>query len=255
MVNEEVFALWDALSDYPAAQTDRALSHLLHELCLQLGAQDAYWIGAVRVNEPPEGDPYRGWRPLRVHYLNGEPQAEEISQRLQRTIMRGELVDPVTEHTRQAGEFRVRTLRELMPPAFFRSEHFQATYTTRGITDTLFVVVPINSDAESYFGFHRCGGEAFSPAQQQLAGTALRAIRWFHSQLFLSHGLQIADSPLPPSHRRVLHQLLTRDSEAAIARHLGLSPATVHTYVREIYRSLGVSSRAGLAALWLGGSA
>lgn len=253
MVTEDIYTLWDRLADYPAAQSDRALENLLGSLAGLLGAEDAYWVGAVRVDDPVEGDPYQGWRALRAFSLKNEPHTREIRETLQRAMERGEVVDPITVHIRQAGEFRVRTLSELMPPAFFESEHYHFAYGARGITDTLFVVVPLNGDAEAYFGFHRTSGVAFSAADRELAGTALRGLRWFHRQLFLSHGLRIGDSPLAPAHRRVLHELLTEDSEAAIAERLGLSPATVHTYVQKIYRCLGVRSRAGLAALWLGG--
>lgn len=252
VIRDDILALWDALADYPAWEMDAALDHLLATLCTMVDAHDAYWIGAVRVDEPELQDPYHGWRPLRTSYLNREPRSEQISQRLTRAVQRGENIDPIAVQIRYAGHFRVHTLRDIMPAAFFDSEHFDQVYRSRGINDTLFAVFPLNADTEAYYGFHRTNGEAYSPEEYQLAGTALRAIRWFHRQLFLSHGLLIAQTPLSPAHRRVLHCLLTRDSEATIAEKLELTPATVHTYVRDIYRGLGVRSRAALTALWLG---
>ncbi len=42
-------------------------------------------------------------------------------------------------------------------------------------------------------------------------------------------------------------------SSKEIAKATGLTPQTVHTYVKEIYRRSGVRSRAQLLAKWLGG--
>src|SRR5262249_27693718 len=54
--------------------------------------------------------------------------------------------------------------------------------------------------------------------------------------------------PLSPAERRVLDLLLQGDSERQAARRLGVSQHTVHNHIREIYRQLGVHSRAELMA-------
>lgn len=51
-----------------------------------------------------------------------------------------------------------------------------------------------------------------------------------------------------PRERETLDLLLTGVSERAIAESLGLSPHTVHEYVKRIYRRTGVASRAELMA-------
>lgn len=53
---------------------------------------------------------------------------------------------------------------------------------------------------------------------------------------------------LPPRVRPVLRCLLQGQSEKQVARTLGLRPNTVHSYVKLIYRDLGVNSRAELLA-------
>lgn len=50
----------------------------------------------------------------------------------------------------------------------------------------------------------------------------------------------------------MLALLLTDRSEKLIAADLGVSPSTLHTYVRDVLRKFGVSGRTGLLALWLG---
>jgi DNA-binding NarL/FixJ family response regulator len=48
--------------------------------------------------------------------------------------------------------------------------------------------------------------------------------------------------------RQTLRRLLSGDCEKQIALRLGVSPNTVHVYVKAIYRAYGVSSRGELLA-------
>src|SRR2546423_767168 len=57
--------------------------------------------------------------------------------------------------------------------------------------------------------------------------------------------------PLPRRQRQVLSCLQSGGSEKQIAARLGVSPHTVHTHVRAIYRRLGVRSRGELLSLWI----
>lgn len=56
---------------------------------------------------------------------------------------------------------------------------------------------------------------------------------------------------LPPRHAQTLRRLLAGDSEKQIALHLGVSPHTVHVYVKALYRRFDVSSRAELLARFI----
>ncbi len=51
---------------------------------------------------------------------------------------------------------------------------------------------------------------------------------------------------LPPRVRQTLGRLLAGDSEKQIAAKMGLSPHTVHCYIKALYRSYEVSSRGEL---------
>ena len=53
---------------------------------------------------------------------------------------------------------------------------------------------------------------------------------------------------LPPRLRQTLQRLLAGDSEKQIAGRLGVSPHTVHVYVKGLYRHYGASSRGELLA-------
>jgi DNA-binding NarL/FixJ family response regulator len=57
---------------------------------------------------------------------------------------------------------------------------------------------------------------------------------------------------LSPRLRQTLTRLLEGKREKEVAGELGLSPTTVHGYVRALYRHFGVSSRAELSAHFLG---
>lgn len=57
---------------------------------------------------------------------------------------------------------------------------------------------------------------------------------------------------LSPRMEQTLRSLLNGDSEKQVATRLGVSPHTVHVYVKAIYRKYGVSSRGELLARWVG---
>jgi DNA-binding CsgD family transcriptional regulator len=57
---------------------------------------------------------------------------------------------------------------------------------------------------------------------------------------------------LSPRMRQTLERLLVGDSEKEIAARLGLSPHTVHVYVKTLYRRFNVSSRGELFAVVTG---
>jgi DNA-binding NarL/FixJ family response regulator len=57
---------------------------------------------------------------------------------------------------------------------------------------------------------------------------------------------------LSPRMRQTLERLVAGDSEKEVATRLGVSPHTVHVYVKSLYRRLSVSSRGELFAVVAG---
>jgi DNA-binding NarL/FixJ family response regulator len=57
---------------------------------------------------------------------------------------------------------------------------------------------------------------------------------------------------LQPRLKKVMKLLLEGDSEKQVAFKLGLSPHTVHEYVKNLYSELEVSSRGELLAQFVG---
>ena len=253
-----VHALWDALADFPAAQSDAALAYLKETLCGWLGADHALWVGAVRVTSGAAArrDPQHGWRIRASRHLR--PTAAG-AKRIRRGMWEQDTEPPMTSRAMLASAgtaFRVRTLHDGLVDlaAFRRTAHYRLFYEAIGVRDRLFAAFPVNRDVESCLIVDRITSpRRFSAADIELAGRALRGLKWFHRQLLLSHGLPVAREPLSPAQRRVVLLLLGGRTEKAIAKELGLAAGTVHQYAVDVYRKLSVKGRTELAALWLGG--
>ncbi len=251
-LQERIHRIWDELAGFEAAKSEAALLHLLGAVAEMIDAQNAYWMGAVRLIEN-EQDPLRGWRPRLIRYLRPLPNDKKFTQQRIKSLQQGRTIDEaVVAQTRLAGTFRACRLRDLVSPEWFMSETYQG-YLGRKVHDSLTVGVPVSAGAEGYYGFLRMRpGAEFTEAQRDIAFYAMRGLTWFHRQVLLTHGVDAARAPLSPMERRVLALLLTEHSEKLIAANLGVTPATAHTYIRGVLRKFGVSGRNGLISLWLG---
>jgi DNA-binding CsgD family transcriptional regulator len=251
-IHDRIYRLWDELAAFEAAKSEDALLHVLRAVAEMIGAENAYWMGAVRMTDDAR-DPLRGWRPRIIRYLRPLLNDEKYTQQRLRSLQQGRTIDEATvAQARLAGTFRACRLRDLVSPGWFKSETYQG-YLRRGVHDSLTVAVPLSPIAEGYYGFLRMrDGEPFTERERDVAYYALRGLTWFHRQVLLAHGVHAAGAPLSPTERRVLALLLTDQSEKLIAANLGVTPSTAHTYVRGVLRKFGVSGRNGLISLWLG---
>lgn len=249
---ERIHRIWDELASFEAARGEEALLYLLGAVAGMIDAQNAYWMGAVRMSED-ERDPLHGWRPRVIRYLRPLPNDERFSRQRIRSLQRGRTIDEATvAQTRLAGTFRARRLRDLVSPDWFNTETWQ-DYRRRGVHDSLTVGVPVSPMAEGYYGFLRMReNDPFTEEQRDIAFYAMRGLTWFHRQVLLAHGVDTGRAALSPVERRVLALLLTDHSEKVIAAKLEVTPSTAHTYIRTVLRKFGVSGRNGLISLWLG---
>jgi DNA-binding CsgD family transcriptional regulator len=248
---DRIHNLWDELAAFEAAQTDAALTHLLTQVADMVGAENAYWFGAVRMADST-GDPLLGWRPRGIRYLQPLPQDTSFTRDRIRSLDRGAVDEATVAQARMAGSYRSNRLCDLVSDEWFQSDIYQG-YLDRGVHDSLVVGVPVSSMAEGYYGFLRMRpDDPFTEADRDLALYAMRGLTWFHREVLLAHGLLVARTPLTPIERRVLAHLLTEQSEKSIASTLGVSASSLHTYVRDVLKKFGVSGRKGLTALWLG---
>lgn len=252
---DRVHALWDELADFDAARIDEALDHLMASLCDLIHAQNANWFGAVRLADLLPGDPAHGWRPHGMRYLHPTKQAIQRSQELIKQLEQGCLDETAIRNIALAGSYRANRLVDLASSDWFDSAYYRTYYSGLGHVDVIWAGVPINEDAECYFGFFREAGHPwFTPEERDLVAYALRGLRWFYRRLMLSRGLMVASAPLTATEREVLGSLIGGLSEKQIAASRHQSPHTTHEYVSGIYRKFGVNNRAALMALWLGKS-
>lgn len=261
---EEIHYIWDRLAGAAASDSEQALLDLMQEIVRLLNAQNAWWISAVRMGESQfvngrqqsatGNDPYLGWRPTNLVWLNETPALRQ-AYKDQAGKIKPIPVKPnesTLNHLKQAGDFRYTLMRDHVSAAHFDSPVFKAIYTDAGFSDALFVVAPTNQDVEVYFSFLRGEGEpAFEPLDLAIASYTLRSLLWFHRQVLLSFGVHLGAAPLTPTERRVLNLLLTANSEAEIAKLLSQRLPTTHQHITRIFRKFNVSSRAALMALWL----
>lgn len=252
-MREHIHALWDKLSDFDAAQVDTALSFLLHSLCELVDAQNADWIGVVRLPDSLPNDPVHGWRPPVVQLLHPNEKFLATVKEQTRKLEFGVADEVPTRVIAMSGQFRACRLCDVAPEGWFKSDFYRDYYQECGHDDAIYVAFPVNQDAESYFGVFRGNGQpSFTVQERDAVAYTLRGIKWFHRQLLLSHGLLIAEKALTPIERQVLQGLLNGLSEKEVAAAQGHSPHTTHEYVTAIYRKFGVNNRSALMALWLG---
>jgi DNA-binding CsgD family transcriptional regulator len=250
-LHERIHALWDELAAFEAHDSDAALLHLLDSVARMVDAQNAYWVGAVRLADD-DRDPLSGWRPRTIRYLHPLPNDDKFSQQRLRELARGQIDQLSVAHAKLAGTYRARRMRDLVTADWFESDTYKG-YVARGVHDSLSVIAPVSPVAEAYYGFLRMRpGDPFTEEQRDIAFYAMRGLTWFHREVLLSHGLLVAKAPLSPMERRVLALLLTDRSEKLIASEIGVAPSTLHGYVRDVLRKFGVSGRNGLIAVWLG---
>jgi DNA-binding CsgD family transcriptional regulator len=250
---DRVHELWDELADFPITRSEQALRHLLARSCEIIGACNACWLGAVRLSDSSPEDPVHGWRPRSLLFLHPLPQLVRTSREGMKKIDRGNMDLTTMRNAALAGTFRVNRLVDLVPAEWFESKYYRVHYRGRGHDDAIWAGVPINSEAECYYGIYRSSQKPhFSPEERDAFGYILRGLKWFHRRQMLSHGLAIARSPLTRVERDVLHGLLTGKPEKDIAASVGHSYHTTHDYVRTLFRKFGVKNRAALMALWIG---
>jgi DNA-binding CsgD family transcriptional regulator len=150
--------------------------------------------------------------------------------------------------------FRITRCREQLcgDKEWYRSSEVHEFVRLVGMDDFLGSATRIGHPPSLYtlVLFRTLGDRQFAPRERRL-------IRLFHHELSEHLGKTLVYEPggpflaLPPRLRQTLQCLIEGDGEKQAALRLGLSRHTLHDYVKEIYRRLGVSGRAELMALCL----
>ncbi|WP_097459115.1 helix-turn-helix transcriptional regulator [Mangrovitalea sediminis] len=254
-ISHRILTLWDDIADFDAANSDEAFRHLMEFLCTELRATNVSWLVSMHLPDIAPGDPLKGWRPRGYGFLHPAPQLESVGERYIDIVKSGAIDITSVRNVAEAGQWRVNLLSDLADPEWYQSAFYQLHYLAIGRADAIWAGCPVNEDTELFFGVSRSPEcPPFTAAERDAMGIIVRGLKWFYRQFLLSHGYCIASAPLSVSERQVLQGLLCGSTEKEIAREQGLSPHTVHDYVKAIYRKFGIRNRAALMALWLGRS-
>lgn len=251
-----VFALWDRLAGFDPARWEEALLEFLAELKRLAVADDAVWLGLVRMRHGREAerDHQLGWRTRAVVHLEWTELKRSVVAEAMKAQEKDGGVPSSIEMAKLAGRFRTLTLRELHDMGTFtRTHHYPACFVPFQITDRLWCVLPVGEDCEVAVIFDRCGDHPrFSKRDRAVVSVAMRGLKWFHRQMVLANGVTLGKTRLSPREKGLLNHLLSDKTEKEIAENLHLSLATVRGYTKSLYQKLGVRGRVGLISLWLG---
>jgi len=248
--------IWDRLTDFDASRSEQAQLFLMRELKKLIDADDAVWVGVVKMahGKSALSDRQLGWRSRAVVHLDWTDLKREVVAAAMKEQETETGVDSSIEMAKIAGTFRTLLLRELHDmETFIQTSHYQSCFIPFDITDRMWCVFPVNEDCEVAYIFDRFGDRTgFTELDKQIVSQTLRPLKWFHRMTMLAHGVILGDKRLTPRERSLCVKLLGSQSEKEISTSLDLTLSTTRSYIQALYRKFGVHGRTGLMALWLG---
>jgi len=188
-----------------------------------------------------------------VQFLN-TPDHER--QRLARFYERNEPRDPVIEYMGRVGNIvMVARPSDLLGDRVWRaSEHYNEIRRPAGIVEQVYAGFRIG-DVACGIGLHRRDARPFQKRDLRLldafmqgAGSTLHIIS---KPKVEEASAVVGPVELPPRLAAVLARFMRGETEKMAAQHLGITHHTVHSYAKQLYRRLGVSSRSELLARYI----
>lgn len=135
---------------------------------------------------------------------------------------------------------------------WYASDHHAQVRKPLGMDHALYVkIVAASIDRQTIVMLARAEGEpAFTERDAYLCELCLSEMAWPYTPEMDYTDPRI--EALQPRLKKVMRHLLEGDSEKQVALKLGLSPHSVHQYVKQLYAQLEVNSRGELLAQWVG---
>jgi DNA-binding CsgD family transcriptional regulator len=213
--------------------------HALRGLCALIGAQLGLWLGleeqadgALKLCETVDV----GWgsdqeRKMFVAYLDAQPVSVDPSHA------------PLARAMRKEVHVTMRRADVIDAPTWYRSAHVQEYRRSGGVDDFIYAGRWLRAKRMRGLSLHRPWGDRpFRPHDVAMVDAFTRESLWLNEpRKDLAEGLS-------PRLAQVLGGLKRGLSEKLLADELGLSPHTVHQYVKMLYRRLAVTSRGELLA-------
>ena len=75
---QAIHQLWDEMAASSASRSLEMLDTTLQRLADLVDAQQAYWIGSLRIEAIAENDPASGWRARHNYYLHHTAEREAV---------------------------------------------------------------------------------------------------------------------------------------------------------------------------------
>jgi DNA-binding CsgD family transcriptional regulator len=130
-----------------------------------------------------------------------------------------------------------------------------STWVDAGFEHVLVSVCTL--DAQSYSGvvfYRRLREPSFGERERTVVHAMFQQVDWMHRSVI--HAAELVSTiDISPRERGVLMRVLAGESRKTIAETLHVSPHTVADHLKQLYRKLGVKTRAGLMARFIQASA
>ena len=229
-------------------------THILDGLLGLVGA-----CGAACSEIDPRQINDSGWATSETITLAGAltPHEKMIRQYLTGQVA---ALDPCIPHLLGKGKAVVTFRRaDVMDRSWYRSQHFNELRRPRGFGESLYAAFSTPDGRRLKLTLHR---ELHDPLFTEREVRLLHIFNQNLSRLYSvpprAHVLRDHSSrpnprieALAPRLRPVLRSLLAGDSEKQVASKTGLSPHTVHSYTKDLYRTFGANSRGELLAQFI----
>lgn len=185
-----------------------------------------------------------GWNSERerlayLSYLDAQPRSIDPTHAPLAHLLRGR---PFTAARRQV----------LSDRQWYRSDHVQEFRKAGGVDDFMYCGQMANNGVHAHgLSLHRPWGDRpFSERERRLVEAFQLETAWLYDERVRVDREVLED--LPPRLRDVLVRLVNGLGEKQVASDLGISPHTVHDYVKALYHRLGVGSRGELLSRFIG---
>jgi len=217
--------------------------HALEGLAALVGAQVAIWVQVEGVSSGAaavRSDLDLGW--------SGDAERNTFQAYVDQQS--SVAIDPSVAAIARAARGPVDTFTRdqlVDAPTWYGSDHVQRFRRPARVDSFIYSTYASGGDAVVGFSLHRPWGE------RQFSERERRLVDLFHRECVFLHDLPGELAPailrgLPPRLRETLRGLARGRSEKQLAADAGLSPHTVHDYVKALHRHFGVQSRSELLA-------
>jgi DNA-binding CsgD family transcriptional regulator len=215
--------------------------HLVDELCRLLGGQ----CGMIAVLR---ADKMAG--PPRILYGVEGGHIDAAARQVYRDYAaQTHAIDPLLKVLEPGGrQPRAVLRREFIDDRdWYGSEFVNEVALRLGTDDMVYAFYPLPTPGHHIgLGIVRPRKARFGRREKTMIALLNDELGWLYRHFASPVGEPTAS--LSPRLQSVLAHLLTGESEKQIARSLGLSRYTVHDYIKDVYRLMGVSSRPELMA-------